>query len=170
MHVIDVATGKETLAVELEGQTGATPAVAGDSLFVGTMAKNVLCVDWKKGEVVWEYVPSRRANDFYASAAVTDSAVIVGSRDKKVHAIDRKDGKELWTYATKGHVDSSPVVAGKLIYVGSLDGNLYVLDLQGAVVQTIKIGAEVSASPAVANGCLVIGAHDGRVLCLAGPA
>ncbi|HEV3203334.1 MAG TPA: PQQ-binding-like beta-propeller repeat protein, partial [Gemmataceae bacterium] len=35
LHVLDTTTGKELHAVELEGQTAATPAVMGDTLYVG---------------------------------------------------------------------------------------------------------------------------------------
>ena len=56
---------------------------------------------------------------------MTAEAVIVGSRDKQVHAFDPKTGRQLWTFATKGRVDSSPVVVGDRVYFGSADGRLY---------------------------------------------
>jgi outer membrane protein assembly factor BamB len=169
MHVIDLANGNEVLAVDLEAQTGATPAVAGDHLFVGTMAKNVLALDWKKGEITWIYEPAKRANDFYASAAVTDNLVIAGSRDKRIHAIDRKSGAERWTFTTKAHVDASPVVVGDRVYAGSLDGNLYVLGLaRGDLLQQLRLGKGIMASPAGANNLLVIGTVDGEVIALGG--
>ena len=42
--------------------------------------------------------------------------------------IDRQTGKAAWTFTTRARVDSSPVVAGGRVYVGSNDGKLYVLD------------------------------------------
>ncbi len=167
MHVIDATNGKELLAVELESQIGATPAISGDQLFVGTITKEVLAVDWKKGEVVWRYQAAKRPNDFYASAAVGKNLIVTGSRDKRVHALEKSTGAEAWSFLTKGHVDSSPVIVGERVYVGSLDGNLYVLDLSnGNNIQTVKLGKEVTASPAVADGRLIIGTHDGTVYCL----
>jgi outer membrane protein assembly factor BamB len=59
------------------------------------------------------------------------------------------------------------VICGSRVYVGSLDGNLYVLDLvKGTPIQTIKLGMEISASPAIYSSRLVIGAHDGTLFCL----
>jgi len=56
------------------------------------------------------------------------------------------------------------VIAGKRVYVGSQDGNLYVLDLAGGTLaQKLNLGGPISASPAVAAGYLVIGTQNGIV-------
>jgi outer membrane protein assembly factor BamB len=167
LHVIDTATGKDLRGVDLGSQVGASVAVAGDHLYIGTMGNQVLAIDWKKGEIVWTFEEEKRPQAFFASAAVTDSLVIVGSRDKHVHALDRKTGKPVWSFATKGRVDSSPVVAGSRVYAGSQDGHLYVLDLaNGGEVAKFKLGNQINASPAVAGESLVIGTEDGTVYCL----
>jgi hypothetical protein len=41
-----------------------------------------------------------------------------------------KTGEAAWTFATRARVDSSPVVAGGRVYVGSSDHRLYVLDVE----------------------------------------
>lgn len=167
LHVIDLATGKELRSLDLGGQVGASAAVVGDVLYVGTMTNQVLAVDWKKAATVWTFEAERRAQPFYSSAAVSDQLVIVGSRDKHVHALDRMNGKEVWAFATKGKVDGSAVVAGSRVYVGSQDGSLYVLNLaKGTEVQRVALGSGISASPAVAGGRLLIGTQDGVVYCL----
>jgi outer membrane protein assembly factor BamB len=169
LHVIDTVKGGEQAAVELGGPVGATSAVVGDHLYVGTMDKQFLAVDWKQKQVLWKFEAPKRAQDFYASAAVTDALVIVGSRDKCVHALDRKTGKRVWTYATEGKVDSSPAVVGKRVFAGSIDGNLYVLDLdKGTLIKKFDLGGAISGSPAVAGDCLVIGTEKGVVYCIGG--
>jgi outer membrane protein assembly factor BamB len=167
VHVLDTATGKQLTSVDLGGQTGSTAAVAGDLLYLGTMTNQFLAVDWKKGAIAWTFEAARNPQPFYASAALTDTLVITGSRDKKVRALDRKNGQEVWSFATKGKVDSSPVVAGKRVYAPSLDGNLYVLDLaRGTEVQKVELGRAILASPAVGGNCLVLGTLEGAVYCL----
>jgi outer membrane protein assembly factor BamB len=167
LHVIDVATGKGTGGtVDLGGQVGASVAVAGDVLYVGTMTHQVLAVDWKKGEVLWKYEPGERAKEFFASAAVTDSLVVTGSRDKRVHALDRTTGAEVWNFATRNKVDSSPVVVGDRVFAASADGRLYVLDLaKGTEMKNYHLGGEILASPAVGEHCLVIGSTNGTLYC-----
>lgn len=166
LHILDTGNGKELSAVELGGQTAATVAVAGDQLYVGTMSNEVLDINWRKGVVAWKFVDSR-GQPFFASAAVTDKLVLAGCRDKRVYALDRKSGAKVWDFATRGKVDSSPVVAGPRVYVGSNDGNLYVLDLdKGTELQQLKLGKAIVASPAVAKESLVIATKEGVVYCL----
>jgi outer membrane protein assembly factor BamB len=64
---------------------------------------------------------------------------------------------------------SSPAVAGSLVYVGSLGGRLYALDLRtGEARWDLDLGAPVHASPAVASGRLYLGTADGTVYAVEG--
>jgi outer membrane protein assembly factor BamB len=120
-----------------------------------------------KKEVLWSFL-SPKEQPFCASAAVTEKLVIAASRDRSVYALERDKGKELWSFATKGRVDSSPVIAGERVYFGSTDGFLYVLTMdKGTEVQKLQLGRGILAGPAVAHGCLVIGTTDGWLYCLA---
>jgi outer membrane protein assembly factor BamB len=167
LHVINLKDGKELASLDIGGQTGASSALSGDHLYVGTMANQFLAINWKKPSIEWTFEAQKRQQPFFASAAVTDKLVLVGSRDKLVHALDRKNGREVWSFPTRGKVDSSPVVVGQRVFVGSLDGNLYVLDLaKGTELKKFELGRGITASPAVGGNCLVIGTQEGRVFCL----
>ncbi|HXG12458.1 MAG TPA: PQQ-binding-like beta-propeller repeat protein [Gemmataceae bacterium] len=166
LHVLDAAKGTELKSVELSGQVGASVAVAGDRLYVGTMTNQVQAIDWKAGKVLWTFEAKKQRQPFYASAAVTEQLVIIGSRDRRVYALDRTKGTEVWSFLTGNRVDSSPVVAGQRVFVGSFDGKLYVLDLEkGTELQRFDLGSAIIASPAVGRGCLVIGTEKGVVYC-----
>ena len=69
---------------------------------------------------------------------------------------------------TANRVDSSPVISGNLVIIGSLDGNLYLLDLinQGKEIQKIKLDGPVSGSPVVIDGKVLIGTQKGTLYCL----
>ena len=76
-------------------------------------------------------------------------------------------GRAKWVFPTGGKVDSSPVVAGKRVYFGSIDGNLYVVELAtGAIDSGIGAGNRggILASPAVGDNRLVIGTVDGGLV------
>jgi outer membrane protein assembly factor BamB len=165
--VLDITNGKEMAAIELGGPVGATSAVMGDQLYVGTMDNQFTAVDWKQKQLLWKFEAPKRPQAFFASAAVTETLVITGSRDKCIHALDRKTGKRVWTFTTEGKVDSSPVVVGKRVFVGSFDGNLYVLDLaKGTLLKKLDLGGPISGSAAVAGDSLVIGTEKGVVYCI----
>jgi outer membrane protein assembly factor BamB len=166
LRVIDTAAGAEIASVNMEGQTGASPAVVGDRLFVGHFGNQVLGIDWKKPEVAWRYEHPERQFPFYSSPAATADRIIVGGRDKIVHCLDAKTGEAKWTFATKGKVDSSPVIVGNRVFIGSHDGNVYALGVDtGKELWRFATGAPVSSSPAVADGRLVIGNEAGKLFC-----
>jgi outer membrane protein assembly factor BamB len=167
LHVIDIARGKKVRSVDLGGQTGATAAVRGPTLYVGTMRSQVKAIDWKQGEVAWTFTPGRQGEGFFSSPAVNDRYVVIGKRDNYVYCLDRKTGEEVWTFPTDNKVDSSPVIAGSRVVVGSLDGYLYVLDLaSGKEVTKVKLDAPISAAPAVVAGKVLVGTQKGTLYCL----
>jgi outer membrane protein assembly factor BamB len=78
--------------------------------------------------------------------------------------VDRATGEAVWTFETGGNVDSSPVIAGDKVLVGSDDGFLYMLALaDGRKVWSYDLGGAVVASPAVSGGTVVIGSDGGTV-------
>lgn len=167
---IDVATGAERFKLKINSYLIASPAIHGDFLYVGTYGSEVLAVNWKTQEIAWRYRDESKEFPYHSSAAVTDRLVIVGGRDKLIHAIDRAKGTRVWSFATRGRVDSSPVVVGDRVFVGSSDGNLYALAMaDGKELWKHNFGgkAAITAGPAVAEGRLIVGceSRDGRVIC-----
>lgn len=166
LHVIDAASGKELASVDIEGQSGATAAVAGDLVVAGTMSNQVVAVNWKAAKKTWTFEAPRRQQPFFASAALDGDLAVVGSRDKKVYAINQKTGAEEWNFTTDGMVDGSPVIVNGRVYVGCLsnDGNFYVLDLKkGTKIQEINLDSPVTGSPAVGADCILIGTEKGTL-------
>jgi outer membrane protein assembly factor BamB len=166
LRVLKVADGSPVRDVSLGGYSGASAALDGDRVFVGTFSNQVLGVDWKAGRRLWTYENPDRQFPFYSSAAVAGKSVIIGGRDKDVRALDADSGKSLWSFTARGRVDSSPVVVGRRVYVGSSDGCLYGLDLAtGREAWRFEAGSPISASPAVGEGRLVVGTEDGVLYC-----
>ncbi|MFQ5496155.1 MAG: PQQ-binding-like beta-propeller repeat protein [Phycisphaerae bacterium] len=166
LHVLRLSDGTAVTKVSMGSVSGASAAVAGSRVFVGTYSGSVLGIDWKSGRKVWSFHDPQREFPYLSSAAVTDKLVIIGGRDKRLHALDAGTGKQRWLFETQGRVESSPVVVGKRVFFGSLDGNLYAVDLEtGRQVWRFEAGSPISASPAVADGRLVVGTEDGVLYC-----
>jgi outer membrane protein assembly factor BamB len=162
---VSLANGKEVFRIPA-GNTGASPAIDGNRVYLGTFNNEVLAFDPKASKVIWRYEHPDRKFPFYSSAAVSDGKVIVGGRDRMVHAIDAATGKSAWTFMTRARVDSSPAVAGGKVYIGSGDGRLYVLDAAtGRKDWEFDTGGAVTASPAIAAGRVVIGSTGGTLYC-----
>jgi outer membrane protein assembly factor BamB len=172
LRVINIANGQEVAELEMGAQSAASPAVAGERLFIGTLGSQVFSIDWKQRKVLWSYEPSRSKLPFHSSAAIglsgpeKNEIVVIGGRDKLVHGLGARDGKVLWTFPAKAKVDASPVILGERVFVASLDGNLYLLDLaNGKEVWKFTAGEGFVASPAAAEKKLVISTQDGLVYC-----
>jgi outer membrane protein assembly factor BamB len=166
LRVVDIENGTEVGSCEMESQTGASPAIVHDRLFVGHMGCQVLGINWKTPEIEWRYENRDRHFEFYSSAAATSQVVVVGGRDKMVHALDPASGEARWTFPTKGRVDSSPVIVGSRVFVGSHDGSVYGLELAtGKEVWKFTAGGKLTASPAVAHGRMVISNDEGKIFC-----
>ncbi len=169
-RVIDVATGKEESSLEMGGYTAASPAARGDRVFVGTFSCQVLGIDWRRGRKIWTFENPDRQFPYYATCAVTEGRVVAAGRDKTVYCLDADTGKELWRFRSRARFDSSPVIAGKSVFIGGGDGNLYRLDLEeggrgGEGVWSFPLGAPVIGSPSIGGGRLVIADGDGVVHC-----
>ena len=72
-------------------------------------------------------------------------------------------GAKLWSYKTGDVIYSSPTVANGVVYVGSLDGNIYGLNAStGDSLWSYTTGDFVESSPTVVNGTVYVGSLDGH--------
>jgi outer membrane protein assembly factor BamB len=70
----------------------------------------------------------------------------------------------LWTYTTGGPVQSPPIVANGVVYIGSNDGNVYALKAStGTLLWSFPTGEVMPVSPALAvsNGEVYVGSNSG---------
>jgi eukaryotic-like serine/threonine-protein kinase len=68
-----------------------------------------------------------------------------------------------WKFQTNGRVISSPAVEDGLVYVGSMDKNLYAVDQQtGALKWKFAAEGPVGSSPALAGGIVYFASDDGK--------
>jgi len=130
----------------------------------------VLGIDFDVGKVSWSFEDTARQFPFLSSAAITETTVFISGRDKRLHALDLKTGRQRWGFASRGRMESSPVVVGDRVFIASYDGNLYAVDIaSGRQRWRFETGAPITASPAVAHRRLVIGTEDGVIYCFGAP-
>ncbi|PSQ33631.1 hypothetical protein BRD05_08390 [Halobacteriales archaeon QS_9_70_65] len=72
-----------------------------------------------------------------------------------------------WEFRTEGSVESSPVVANGVVFVGSDDGRLDALDAtDGSKQWSFDTGSEIHSAPAVDDGTVFVIAQDTSVYAL----
>ena len=163
LHLVDLQSGEEVGGVDLDSQTGATPALRGESVFFGTASGTFYRIAGT--EVSWEYRDEDRLQQTF-SAAADERAVVYGSKAKRVYALDPDSGQPRWQFPVRSSVESAPVIVGDAVYFGTKRGRLYSLDVgSGEERWQFEAGGSFVAAPAVSDGRLVVGNIDGNLYC-----
>lgn len=167
VRAIEVETGKELFAVELNVPVPSSSALLGNLLVVGADLGRVIGVDVASREVAWTWQNAESEMLVYGAPAIAEGLAVVGARDRHVHAIDVKTGSRRWTFRTRGDVDAAPVISSGRVYAPSKDKNLYVLDLKtGRLLWQFNAARAIEASVAISGNRLILADTSGTVFCL----
>jgi outer membrane protein assembly factor BamB len=143
---------------------------------IGAPDGGVRALDLRTGRLRWKMQTGGRVR---ATPAVHDGTVVVGSWDGRVYALDLRTGGTRWVHHTIGDtldskaagfdrraLQSSPAIAGGMVFVGSRDGGLYGLDLATGERRwrVSHRGSWVVSSPAVQEGRVFVGSSDGHFM------
>jgi len=165
-HAVDIITGKEVAGLDIDAQTGSTPAVMDGNVFFGTEQGTFYSIAAASMEVRWNYLDPKRGASIRASAAVERRCVVFANQGKQVTALNPRNGELLWSFSVRSRVESSPVIAGDLVFLPTKRGRLFAVDIvSGKEKWQYEAGGSFLASPAIAEGKLVLGNEDGTLYC-----
>ncbi len=170
LFAIDAASGQVKWRKDLSRQLYATPAVAGSVVYAHVRDDHVYALNVEDGSVRWKTpapAPQHGSSVFTdltkSSPALTPDHLLVGI-GRALVAMERKTGTILWRSETGGKVDSSPLVVGDTVYVGSDDGVFYAFALNnGRPLWQFATGGKISISPAAGGRLIIIGSNDGKL-------
>ena len=147
------------------------PVVTGGRLFIATFDGRMYAIDARTGLARWRFDTHRCA---WASPAIAGPLVVetfightcgadVPGRDGEVIAFSRRNGAIRWR-RTIGPTESSPLVAGDLVYVADWSGRVLALNARtGRTRWAFRAGGAIKGSPTLAGNRLYIGSYDGHV-------
>ncbi len=140
------------------GKVRASPAVKDGLVIIGSWDGNTYALDAQTGQVRWRV---SLGGPIQTTALVANGLVYTASRKASVVALDAQTGKKKWEldYGRNNWVESSPVLAGNSIYIGS-SGNQYVLgiDNQNGTLLTAYMGKVCFwSTPLIIGDSLYIG-------------
>ena len=109
---------------------------------------------------VWSTMMTRRT---LLRAAV--GAAVIGATGIGLWGLSQLRSRgPLWVFETGDEVYSSPTVVDGVLYIGSVDRNLYAVDAStGTERWRYTADGAVTSSPAVADGTVYVGSNDMRV-------
>jgi outer membrane protein assembly factor BamB len=104
-----------------------SPAVADGKVFIGSVSGRIYCLDAKYGNLTWTF--STNQTDQYSIPSIVNNKVFVAV-GSVVYCLNASQGSLLWNYTTgKGVIGSCPAVIDDKLYVGSVDSNMYCLEV-----------------------------------------
>ena len=142
-----------------EGGGGETPVVASGHVFVRDAPLGNVILSASAGDSQGTFNPG-------PAPAVGNNVAYTLDNSSTVSAVGKAGlGNTNWTFGGDGNLDTAPIVAGGLVFVGSSAGNVYALDATtGATSWSTNVGTPISSwdwdkqKLAAANGTLVVAA------------
>lgn len=158
----------------MPNQIFSTPAVRDGVVYFHSRDDHVYALAAADGSLRWK-TPAPAPQPWFAvyqdltksSPAVDAERVYVGI-DRDLVALARSDGRVLWRARTGRKVDSSPLVIGPTVYVGSDDRSFYAFAAAtGERLWSFATGARVSSPPTYGEGLILVGSNDGYLYAFA---
>lgn len=151
---IEVDSGQTIWETATTGPVHGTPAVAGNTLYIGLLDKRILALDLENGMPRWEY---KADAPFPGSVTVEKGIVYAGAQDGHVYALDAESGKLLWKLGTGASVVPPPAVLDGKVFAASTAGVLFVRNSRtGDKRLRIRTLGSLLAPAVVANGQIYV--------------
>jgi outer membrane protein assembly factor BamB len=151
------------------------PVLANGRLFVLKNDGRALALSAQTGRIRWR----KRIGALAASAPATGGASvyfvvnaggyggIAGAGPAKVVAVNRRSGRIRWSKRLGAASESSPLVVGERVYLGSQSGAVYALSAHsGRILWRYQAGGPVKSALSFAKGRLYFGDYGGSVTAL----
>ncbi len=153
-----------------------TPAVAGDTLYVGSCSGVFYALDARSGEVRWEYDTGEdgESAQFHGNPVITDELVVTPSDSTGegwTYAFERAGGELRWKQPTDGGggIETDLLRAGDTVVGVSKSGDLLCLDLVSGFPlwsfspESYEYRSFRPPNPALAGDRILFGGADGAV-------
>ena len=158
---LDADTGDSIWERDATGPVHSSPAVAGDSIYLGFLDHRIMAMDRSTGETVWQI---KTEDAVSSSPTVSAGIVYVGGWDGFTYALDASNGEQIWKSEGGGvSIHSDPAVHDGLAYTTDTEGTLFILDARtGQKRHRFRTTGGNTDSPVAANG-LAYFSSSGRI-------
>jgi outer membrane protein assembly factor BamB len=142
------------------------PAVVDDGVaYLSNAVGELFALSMRDGRTLWSY--DMHASAEASSPAVDGSRLVAHAKSGRILVLQRSNGRLLWSRSTAGEIESSPVIADGVDYLGDWSGRVYALDLATRRFRWIyNDGCKITASATIAGGTLYLGDYCGRLIAL----
>jgi outer membrane protein assembly factor BamB len=161
VYALDAAEGYKVWDFRTKEKIWSTPAVAGDTLFIGTFGDKLYALNATDGTEKWEF---KAEGAIVATPVVDGNTVYIGSFDRYLYALDTASGNLKWKFIAQNWFWAKPVVYNGMIYAGNLDGRLYILKADdGQKVTEFALNSPISSSLVLVGSSVVVATEAGII-------
>jgi outer membrane protein assembly factor BamB len=127
LHAVDAQTGQEAWKADHQGSWVVTsPAIAQGMVFAGSSdGEFVQALDTRTGVEKWRF---KTGGNVFSSPAVAGEVLYFGAFNVRLYGLDIQHGKLQAVNVAESAINSSPVLADGVLYVGSDDNCLYAFE------------------------------------------
>ncbi len=146
------------------------PAIFGGVAYLVNKYGNVYAVRLKDKKILWTRIVRERLHG--APIDVTGPAyyggrVFVAEIGGALIALNAKTGKVDWKENLDAHLESSPLIVGKTLYIGTDSNQVLAIDTaDGHKIWEYKDHAAIKASPSFHEGLIYVGNYQSGMLAL----
>ena len=149
---LSLADGSVNWELRLGSIADFSPVAAGDLVYVGTRAGDLIALNRHTGRRVWI---SNLGSSVVGSPVVHRGVVYIASED--IYALDAASGAQIWRHAVDGDVTRPIQLSGGIVAAISSDGNVNLVNSKnGRRRLTFPLWFSTSAGPAAVGTTLVI--------------
>ena len=157
LHAISAKSGKIQWTYYTEGPVRSSPRVAEGHIFIGSDDAHLHAVNLSTGRRAWRI---QATDAIRCRPAVSTDRVYFGCESGEFYCADF-GGETKWRQKAKRALTSSPLLHQGVLYVGSMDGQVYAFNAQdGWPVWRFRANKPVVSSAAVDGNLLFIGSVD----------
>ncbi len=171
-------------AFKTGGKIWSTPEVDNGVVYVGSTNHKLYAIDIESGQVIW-YFEARAG--ILSTPLISNNTVYIGACDNRFYAINVATEEEKLTASTREKGDPIPskeykgifeganswfwtqaLAYNDKIYVGNLDGKLYVLNANDISHKLDEFETEgrICTPPVLVGESIIIGSEDGNIYIL----
>ena len=165
LYSFDIASGEMQWKLPFNYGVATTPLLIGDVLAVVSAEGDVAAVEAKSGRVVWRVRPAGtlKPNPFIPSPAYAANRILVADNTNQILALDPASGATLWRKTLSARANTSLVVVGDKVVVGTFDGYLnWIAIKSGDLKKRVQLGGIPHGTPVPSGALLLVLTSTGK--------
>ncbi len=165
LYSFDIASGELLWKVAFGHGVATTPLLIDDRIVVVSAQGDVAAIEPESGKVLWRVAPAGvlKTIPYIASPAHAAGRVLVADNTNQILALSAKDGATLWRKTLSGRANTSLIVIGENLIVGTADGYLNWLAVKtGELKKRVQVGGIPYGTPVSSGPLLLVIVSTGK--------